>query len=584
MKRIYLIIYSFLLFVLSFIIFFRPITAINEDLGRHILLGKIIFNTRQVPKVNLLSYSHPNHPFINTHWLSEVVYYTVSQIGGFDLLLVINTIVIYSAFLILLVFAARSYSKSAILIVLTLYIFLIIPRTDIRPEIFSTIFIALFVTTLGSLRKNIIKATFLLFFIELLWVNTHIYFFIGPALVGIYLLDSLFSSGLHISSRVKQFCYLLGAVLLATLFNPNGVKGALVPFTVFQNYGFPVLENESIFTIFTIFHEQSILFPLLVIVSLLVLMLFMWRHVKRLDWLIVIPFSLAAVLVFRNIIPFIFATFLIYVFVLDLYIKKWSPLLKSLPSKPLIFLYPLSLFMMLLIIYQAYMGFSVGFGAKIHAKDAVDFIQNNNIDGNLFNDFNIGGYLSYRLYPRLIYVDNRPEAYPQLFPKDIYLPMLKDPKIFETENNKYRFNGVILSYWDKTPFKNELLSYLLNGSDYVLVYLDYYSVVLVHKSNKELINEFRIKKSDISFEKIDDPEMLMHYLFFFEKIGWIDKSKEVLVQLKSIDPQLCTLSKFTVLKYYKTSFFTRVEINANCPQNKSGGIYSQTPSLDWMQF
>lgn len=52
-------------------IFLHPIYAINEDLGRHLALGRIIIQTDHVPLTNLFSYTYSSFPFINTHWLSE---------------------------------------------------------------------------------------------------------------------------------------------------------------------------------------------------------------------------------------------------------------------------------------------------------------------------------------------------------------------------------------------------------------------------------------------------------------------------------------------------------------------------------
>src|SRR5947209_12011095 len=64
--------------------FFHPVTAINEDLGRHLLLGQIIDKTQTVPRVNLLSYTYPQAPVINSHWLSDVVFFFIYQQSGFN--------------------------------------------------------------------------------------------------------------------------------------------------------------------------------------------------------------------------------------------------------------------------------------------------------------------------------------------------------------------------------------------------------------------------------------------------------------------------------------------------------------------
>ena len=97
MKRIFLKSYAFLLFIFLVVIFFRPITAINDDLGRHILLGNIILSNHFVPATNLLSYTFPNYPFINTTWLYEVISALIVKHIGFNGLLFTSCVVAVSA-------------------------------------------------------------------------------------------------------------------------------------------------------------------------------------------------------------------------------------------------------------------------------------------------------------------------------------------------------------------------------------------------------------------------------------------------------------------------------------------------------
>src|SRR5437773_6915605 len=101
MQTILVSLFFFLPFFYLFILFFRPISSINEDLGRHLLLGKIITQTHTVPKTNLLSYTYPDSPFINSHWFSEVIFYSVFRQFGFNGLLLLSTgITLLSFFLI----------------------------------------------------------------------------------------------------------------------------------------------------------------------------------------------------------------------------------------------------------------------------------------------------------------------------------------------------------------------------------------------------------------------------------------------------------------------------------------------------
>ena len=90
-----------LIFLLLFIGFFHPVYSITQDLGRHLKTGEIILNTYSVPKTNIFSYTYPNSPFINHHWLSEVIYFTLFQKIGFNGLLIINTALVLLSFLLI---------------------------------------------------------------------------------------------------------------------------------------------------------------------------------------------------------------------------------------------------------------------------------------------------------------------------------------------------------------------------------------------------------------------------------------------------------------------------------------------------
>ena len=77
------------------------------------------------------------------------------------------------------------------------------------------------------------KLIFLLPIIKLLWINTHIYFFLGP------LIFLMFFIGETVKSRnLENLKYLLFIglfVVLVNFANPFGLEGALYPLRVFQS-------------------------------------------------------------------------------------------------------------------------------------------------------------------------------------------------------------------------------------------------------------------------------------------------------------------------------------------------------------
>ncbi|HOW97928.1 MAG TPA: hypothetical protein P5567_01780 [Kiritimatiellia bacterium] len=68
--------------LLVFLLAFTPGIGFMEDLGRHLLLGRLILDRGSVPDTNLLTYTWPDYPFINHHWLSEVVFYGLHRAVG----------------------------------------------------------------------------------------------------------------------------------------------------------------------------------------------------------------------------------------------------------------------------------------------------------------------------------------------------------------------------------------------------------------------------------------------------------------------------------------------------------------------
>ena len=72
-----------LVFVLIGMLSISSLISINQDIGRHIKFGEIIWQTKTVFQVNLVSFTAPDYPFINHHWLSEVIFYFMYLVRQF---------------------------------------------------------------------------------------------------------------------------------------------------------------------------------------------------------------------------------------------------------------------------------------------------------------------------------------------------------------------------------------------------------------------------------------------------------------------------------------------------------------------
>src|SRR3989344_4578820 len=255
-----------LIFVLAGTLFFHNFTSINVDIGRHIKLGEIVWQTGTVPKVNLLSFTAPDYPFINHHWLSEVIFYKVYLLGhdwtsGLKAIMIFKVIVLLATYLLLFL-TVRKRNIFAVALAFLVSIFVFSARTEPRPEIFSYLIFAAYLLVIYRARSRLdLKShqglTFnwlwLLPILQLFWVNTHIYFIIGPIVFSLFLIErGLDSSGFKFwkwglfkisSLEFKVFI----SVILANLINPNFIAGAIYPLKVLGNYAYNVVENSSLF-------------------------------------------------------------------------------------------------------------------------------------------------------------------------------------------------------------------------------------------------------------------------------------------------------------------------------------------------
>ena len=151
-----------LFFSVLFVSFFHYITATTQDLNRHLLTGKLILETGHVPTTNLYSYTFPEYPFINTHWLSEVVFYLIAQLLGLQGLLLIMTLTVIVSFALLII-KANYHTDSLVPIAIgTLLLRVLVERTDLRPELFSFLFLSVFLVILFTYRKRSTRLIFLL--------------------------------------------------------------------------------------------------------------------------------------------------------------------------------------------------------------------------------------------------------------------------------------------------------------------------------------------------------------------------------------------------------------------------------------
>ena len=142
-----------LLFVFFASFLIHPLYSINQDIGRHLKSGEIIWQTKSVYKTNLFSFTEPDHSFINHHWLSEVVFFGLNNAIGLKGLILLKAMILLLS-LWLLFLAVKNKAEYWIFLISAMTgIVVWTERTDVRPEIFSYLFLAFFIFSIFN-SKN----------------------------------------------------------------------------------------------------------------------------------------------------------------------------------------------------------------------------------------------------------------------------------------------------------------------------------------------------------------------------------------------------------------------------------------------
>ncbi len=484
------------------LLLFQKDLSLLGDLGRHLRLGEVVVHCLCVPQINLFSYTAPTFPIVNHEWLAEVIFYLTSVVFGLSGLLVLKMILVITTATLLYKIALKNGSLFWVTIFSLLSITLFSMRFFVLPELFSYLFISLFIFLIERYKNT--KKKYLLWLLpilEILWVNMHIYFVLGIVLYGFFFIETWIKQ-----KKFPQSLFLIGVCLLiAPLINPSFIHGALLPFTFLHNYGFTVEENESLFMILNPSSTNTnIAYTLLLQVFLfemLLVLFFVGLFLKK-QWKEIFHMGngLAAVglaMKFTRCIGLF--SLLGFIPLVQTFTLLEEKIKKSYDEQVTNLVKGMVVFGVLIIVGIHISGLFayhiLDFGFEPSAEKAVNFIQQAHLRGRIFNNYIIGNYLIYKLYPsEQVYVDARPEAYPASFFTD-YWNMMADAQFFNQQVKKYNINAIVFNVAFDDPAKiRPFLIRVLADKNWVPVYADGTVTIIVrnNEANRDVIKKYRI--------------------------------------------------------------------------------------------
>lgn len=491
----------------------KPIILTASDLGRHLMNGKLFLDHRVILTTNEYSYTYPDFPFLNHHWGSGVFFELARRFRGFvgvslfGIGLSLTTVVLYLR--IAWLHGKFWLAMTAAAIALPMFA----SRNEVRPELFSYLLSGVFLWILLGVRSGAVSrwALAILPVLMLAWVNLHIYFFLGVGWIGAFLVDALVRAWIDVPNRKQHLSFAgsLAATVLACCavapLNPNGWKGAIYPLFIFQNYAYEVAENQTVSAI-----ERNGPFPpgLFFKISLCVLFVsWIWRLWR--DWerkrapdvailILTLFVSLVAWNAIRNFAIFAYVSIVATSFAwsdIDLRprLGRWHA--------AFITAVPLATLAVLVALHPAFWNYTfrtAGLGVAPNILRSVNFFKQTGLKGPIFNNYDIGGFLTYGLYPQeRAFVDNRPEAYPGEFFTNILLPMQMNDDVWAKVDERVKFNAIFFYRRDATQWGQGFMIKRLADPEWAPVFVDNFVLLLVRRTpdNEAVIETFELPKS-----------------------------------------------------------------------------------------
>ncbi len=207
----------------------------NPDLFWHLSVARWIIENRSLPRADFLSFTAAGREWLDFEWLSQLVFCGAHSLGGMGGLWLVKIILLAASWLVLdKVLRLNQASGHARAGALGLWSAGVLAHSDIRPELFSVLFLSLTFHLLEIQRlgkRGPCKPALAGGLLFALWANLHAGFTFGLALIVLY--------GLVEAAR-RRWAAAGGAALLAaagaagTLLNPYGLGPHRVAWHHFQ--------------------------------------------------------------------------------------------------------------------------------------------------------------------------------------------------------------------------------------------------------------------------------------------------------------------------------------------------------------
>lgn len=492
----------FILLLMTFVRYAEPLN--DNDLWWHMEYGEyMVKNHTLIPDHTLYSWTVADPNWIYNTFISQIYFYLVYQLGGYTALH-ISHYLFFALIILLFLYYNRSIGQplnhAHIFAIALIIVLNHLSASNLRPELFSHLFIVVapFIYFYSIVKKKNIFYLYPLLFV--VWVNTHGVFvfglfFVTLAFIGELLNFRFFKKYSIGRELLKKFAISVLLSYIVLLINPYGIKwltSIVVNLTdvQFMKQAMRLAAYQSIFK----FAHPARYILVGMCVSYVAAGIYIWRKKRYFNpalWLINIVFMYISFKYGRSCYYYspiwYFSFFYYFSSTLPNYAGKTKIIIASDTSYLKQKLAPILLVSMILFssstihesIYYAKQYRWLGFGLCEYMPDKIaDFLKKHKLEGPMYNSYEIGGFLLWKLYPDYkVFIDPRHGPY---------------KKIITDENTMFTNGQGFNEFISKYPFKIAvvklewvvLVRKFFTSPDWKLVYFDESAALFAHKSVK----------------------------------------------------------------------------------------------------
>ena len=415
--------------ILFFSIFFAAIVLgprmLNQDgdLPRHMAIGRYVLAGHLPPVHDIFSHTVPGASFAPHKWLSGVLFYLAYLIFAEKGMVILSASALATTFTLIY---AESVSRAGLRLPVFLLVIWGAAITSlhwiVRPHIFTMLLFAIWLILTDRLAKG--ERVLIWYFpvLMLLWNNIHGEYISGLLVTGAYLAgwiwDYLFNRDKAPAQTGKRLAAVAGLSLLVTLLNPISLRAWG---TVTDWMGNQYLMSHTDETIPPDF-LQSKFYILLAFLAFSLFLLAMKREKLSTGQSIALAgFSALTLFSARNVhfygvaAPFLLAPTLAGSLSVPV-IKRYETFFSTTESGSRGIFWALGTVLVgIVLLAFTPLGFEQRFSPAYFPVQAVEWLKTHPQQGEMFNPFDWGGYLSLKLPEKRVFIDSQGDVYGETF-------------------------------------------------------------------------------------------------------------------------------------------------------------------------